>query len=93
MKASSASYKENALGYSELHTQCFELIMAFSLLTAEKSELALLFSQKGPVVYELRHLRIETGDKRFQDGTYLVDAGNPANREIKIFFHKLLPAV
>ena len=66
--------------------------MAFSLLTAEKSELALLFSQKGPVVYELRHLRIETGDKRFQDGTYLVDAGNPANREIKIFFHKLLPA-
>ena len=67
-------------------------MMAFSLLTAEKSELALLFSQKGPVVYELRHLRIETGDKRFQDGTYLVDAGNPANREIKIFFHKLLPA-
>ena len=66
--------------------------MAFSLLTAEKSELAPLFSQKGPVVYELRHLRIETGDKRFQDGTYLVDAGNPANREIKIFFHKLLPA-
>ena len=67
-------------------------MMAFSLLTAEKSELALLFSQKGPVVYELRHLRIETGDERFQDGTYLVDAGNPANREIKIFFHKLLPA-
>ena len=54
--------------------------MAFSLLTAEKGELALLFSQKGPVVYELRHLRIETGDKRFQDGTYLVDAGNPAKR-------------